>query len=57
MLEKFVGIGKFDHVTKVHNCDSVREILDDRQVVRDKQYRKPQLFSLIVEKVNNLRLN
>ncbi len=56
MRKQLVGRRKLHHLAEVHNADTVGKILDDGQVVRNKQYGKPQPVAQFVQQVDNLRL-
>ena len=44
MSKELIGGGKLNHLTEVHNADSVGEILNYREVVRDEENGKTPLF-------------
>ena len=57
MCKQLVAGGHFNQITEIHNADSVAEVFYDRQVVRDEQNGKSELFTQIVQQVDDLRLN
>ena len=57
MSKKLIGGSKLYHLAEIHNADSVGEVLNDREVMRDKENGKTELFAKLVEKVDYLRLN
>ena len=57
ILEELIGVCKLYHLTEVHNADSIGEVLNYREVVRDKEDSQAKASTKIVKKVNNLRLD
>mgnify|MGYP000902678350 CR=1 FL=1 len=50
-------VGELDDPAQVHDRDAVRDLPDDRQVVRDEDVGDPELVLQVLEQVDDLRLN
>ena len=57
MVEQLIGGCQLNHLTKIHNADPVREILNHGQVMGNEQNCEIQSISQIIQQVNNLSLN
>ncbi len=57
MGEDIVGLAVLHQVAQVHNAHRVRDMLDDGQVVGDKEIGQVTLFLQALEQVDDLRLN
>lgn len=55
--ENFVGRGFFHDLAKIHHRHSIRDILDDGQVVRDEQIREIEPLLKLAKQIQHLRLN
>ena len=45
-----------DDLAEIHDCDTVRHVLDDRQIVADEEQRETELLLQILQQVDDLRL-
>ena len=57
VLEDVLGRAVFDETAEVHNAHRVRDMLDDRQVVRDEQVGQLVLLLQFLQQVDDLRLD
>ena len=57
MVENFLRFRKLNHCAKVHNADSVADVFDDAEVVRNEQVCEILLFLKVLQQVDYLRLN
>ena len=57
MVKDFLRGRKLNHIAQIHDADSVRNILYNRKVMRDKQIGQLGIFLQILKQVDNLRLN
>ena len=55
--EHLVHLPTFHDAPEIHDRDLVRQILDDRQVVGNKQIAQPQLILQAFEQIQHLRLH
>jgi hypothetical protein len=55
--EQFVGLRLLDDSAEVHDHHTVRDVVDDPQIVTDEEVRQPELLSERHEQVQDLRLN
>src|SRR3981189_1893759 len=46
-----------DDLAEIHDCDTVRHVLDDRQIVADEEQREAELLLQILQQVYDLRLD
>ena len=51
ILEQYIGRCFFHHLSQVHNCNVVREIFYNRQVVRDKNVSQSQVSLQLFQQV------
>lgn len=57
MGKNVVGLAVLHQIAQVHNADSVGDMLDDGQIVRDEKIRQVALFLQGFQQVDDLRLN
>ena len=57
VIEDRVLFAELDHRTQVHDADLIRNIFDDRQIVRNEEIGKFSLLLQIFQKIDDLRLN
>ena len=57
IVKDFVCVAEFHHVAEVHDQNLVGNVLDNRQVVRNKDVGKPHSLLQFFQKVDYLRLN
>ncbi len=55
--EQVIDRCRLDHTTQVHHDDPIAEVLDDAQVMADKQIGQAQLVAQVHEQIEDLRLN
>jgi hypothetical protein len=52
-----IGRAYLDDIAQVHHGDAVRDVPDDRQVVRDEDVGKAELLLQVLHQIDDLRLN
>ena len=57
MIHQFIRICNLHHPYQIHDCDPVRNMLNDQKVVGNKEIGNAQLFLQILKHVQDLRLN
>jgi len=57
MIEELVRVRDLNQFTEIHNTDSVREVFDNGQVMRNKHDRESHALTEIIQQVDDLRLN
>lgn len=55
--KQLIGPCLFHHLAQIHDRDVVREILDDREVMGDKDIGKSNVLLQLFQQVQDLRLN
>ena len=51
ILKQDIGRGLFNHLPQIHNCNVIREILHNRQVMGDENVSQPQILLQLPEQV------
>ncbi|OIQ78794.1 hypothetical protein GALL_394900 [mine drainage metagenome] len=46
-----------DDLAEIHDCDAVRHVLDDREIVADEEQREAELLLQVLQQVDDLRLD
>ena len=54
---QLVGLGNLTHLAEIHHRDTVGDVLDHGEVVRDEHKRQAVLGLQILEQIENLRLD
>ena len=57
IVEQFVCIRQFNHLAEIHHRDTVADMSDDAEIVRNEEIRQAELIAQILEQVDDLRLN
>ena len=57
VAEQHAARRQFDDAAGAHDRDAVRDVIDNRQIVRDEQVGQPQLFLQIHQQIQNLCLD
>ena len=57
VAEQFLGVGLLNQLADVHDSDLVRNVLNDAQIVSDKQIGQVELPLQVLQEVENLRLD
>jgi hypothetical protein len=56
-LKDFKGVSDLHEFSQIHDRDVIREVTDERQVVRDEQVCEPQVTLEFLEEVHDLGLD
>ena len=57
IAKQLITICHLNHLAEVHHRNPVTDVLDDAQVVCDKEIRKTEVFLQLLEQIQNLRLD
>ena len=57
MGDQLKAVGQLDQLAQIHNTDAVGDMLDNAQVMRDKEVGQPHLLLQILKHIDDLRLN
>ena len=55
--DQLKAVGQLDQLAQIHNTDAVGDMLDNAQVMRDKEVGQPHLLLQILNHIDDLRLN
>src|SRR6516225_5673896 len=57
MGEEGALVGDLDDLAEIHDRDAVADVLDDREIVRDKEVGEAELALQVAEEIDHLRLH
>src|SRR5215472_8100282 len=53
IAEEFVFRGELDNAAEIHHGDTIADVLDDRQIVRDEKIRQPELALQVDQQIDH----